>query len=72
MRALVRAGGENLLRNSFRMFSHVKIELGAREWNQILAFSFKAKGNKTKQIMWRGEPVERNALQTSSKSLMNE
>ena len=54
------------------MFSHVKIELGAREWNQILAFSFKEKGNKTKQIMWRGDPVERNALQTSSKSLMNE
>ena len=29
MRALVRAGGKNLLRNSFRMSSHVKIELGA-------------------------------------------
>ena len=31
MRALVRAGGKNLLRNSFRISSHVKIELGARE-----------------------------------------
>ena len=31
MRALVRAGGKNLLRNSFRMSSQVKIELGASE-----------------------------------------
>ena len=31
MSALVRARGKNLFRNSFRMSSQVKIELGARE-----------------------------------------
>ena len=31
MSALVRAGGKNLLRNSFRMSSQVKIEFGASE-----------------------------------------
>ena len=72
MRALVRAGGKNLLRNSFRMSSQVKIVLGASERNKILAFSFRENGNRTMKIMWRGDPVERNALQTSSKSLMNE
>ena len=58
-------GGKNLLRNSFRIFSQVKIELGASEVNHILAFSFRENGNSTMQIIWRGNPVERNALQTS-------
>ena len=33
---------------------------------------FRDNGDKTIQIIWRGDPVERKALQTSSKSLMNE
>ena len=68
----MRPGGKNLFRNSFHMSSQVKIELGAREWNHILEFSFRENGNKTIQIIWRGEPVERRELQTSSKSLMHE
>ena len=72
MSALVRAGGKNLFKNSFRMSSQVEIELGASERNLILAFSFRENGNNTIQIIWRGDPVERKALQTSSKSLMNE
>ena len=38
----------------------------------ILAFSFRDKGNKARQIMRRGDPVERKGLKTSSKSLMYE
>ena len=46
--------------------------IGSKRLNHILAFSFRENGNKTIQMIWRGNPVERKSLQTSSKSLMNE